>query len=103
MDEEKKCCGRCSNYGALVNQGMWWCNAGHTDNMDAENCEDYDELQKGVVTTASSSVIDTMVGHYGIPDGSMYMYNQNGSMAKYKVMRVKKRRRKERGIKHGRR
>ena len=103
MEDCKKSCGRCSNYGALVNQGYWWCNAGHTENMDAENCEDYNDSQAGVVATSSSSITETMVGHYGIPDGSMYMYNQNGGMAKYKVMRAKKRRKKERGIKHGRR
>lgn len=92
MEDCKKSCGRCSNYGALVNQGYWWCNAGHTENMDAENCEDYNDSQAGVITSSSS----TIGTYYDIPKGY-------GDMAKYKVMRAKKRRKKERGIKHGRR
>jgi len=93
MEDCKKSCGRCSHYGALVNQGYWWCNAGHTENMDAENCEDYNDSLDGVVATSSSSITST---YYDIPKGY-------GDMAKYKVMRAKKRRKKERGIKHGRR
>jgi len=53
--KEKKRCGICRHYGALVNQGMWWCNAGHTDNMDAENCIDYDDSMYGTMTVSCSS------------------------------------------------
>ena len=61
--------------------------------MDAENCEDYNDSQAGVVATSSSSITST---YYDIPNGY-------GDMAKYKMMRAKKRRKKERGIKHRRR
>ena len=55
-EKEKKCCGICRHYGALVNQGMWWCNAGHTDNMDAENCIDYDDsMFRNATCTATST------------------------------------------------
>lgn len=53
-----KHCYNCSNYGCLINQGYWWCNAGHTDNMDAENCDDYDSsIQDSKVIAYSSSTI----------------------------------------------
>lgn len=60
-DKEKKSCSRCSHYGALVNQGYWWCNNGHTDNMDAENCQDYDDILAGAIMTTTSSATDDFV------------------------------------------
>lgn len=53
--KEKKHCGICRHYGALVNHGYWWCNKGHTEHMDAENCEDYDDMMANVTFTATSS------------------------------------------------
>lgn len=55
-EEKKKSCGRCSHYGCLANQGMWWCNAGHTDNMDADTCVDYDDIMENAEMTTSSTL-----------------------------------------------
>ena len=93
-EEKKKSCGRCSHYGCLANQGMWWCNVGHTNNMDADTCVDYDDVMEGTTMTTASTL-----SYYASPYGGKRM----GEMAKYKVDRAKKNRKKERGVKHGRR
>ena len=74
-----KSCAKCSHYGCLINQGMWWCNNGHTDNMDAENCEDYDNVQdSAILTTNSATTITTDTAAYqGI--------QQPNPMAKHKI------------------
>lgn len=55
-EEKKKSCGRCSHYGCLANQGMWWYNTGHTDNMDADTCVDYDDIMENAEMTTSSTL-----------------------------------------------
>lgn len=45
MDMEEKHCSDCGNYGSLANQGYWWCEAGHTGNMNPETCGDYDKIK----------------------------------------------------------
>lgn len=50
-------CGRCNNYGCLTNQGYWWCNAGHTENMNPDTCGDYDSsIQDSATCTYTSTV-----------------------------------------------
>lgn len=97
-EEKKKSCGRCSHYGCLANQGMWWCNAGHTDNMDADTCVDYDDIMENAEMTTSSTL-----SYPNLIYTSPYDRKRMGEMAKYKINRAKKNRKKERGIKHGRR
>ena len=95
MGETTKSCPRCSHYGCLINQGMWWCNNGHTENMDAENCEDYDDTFEGMTMSASSSYTGDNPTYY---DASVKI----NPMAKHKIVRAKRRRKLQRGIKHGR-
>ncbi len=97
-EEKKKSCGRCSHYGCLANQGMWWCNAGYTDNMDADTCVDYDDIMENAEMTTSSTL-----SYPNLIYTSPYDGKRMGEMAKYKINRAKKNRKKERGIKHGRR
>ena len=97
-EEKKKSCGRCSHYGCLANQGMWWCNAGHTDNMDADTCVDYDDTMENAKMTTSSTL-----SYPNLIYTSPYDGKRMGEMAKYKINRAKKNRKKERTIKHGRR
>ena len=97
-EEKKKSCGRCSHYGCLANQGMWWCNAGYTDNMDADTCVDYDDTMENAKMTTSSTL-----SYPNLIYTSPYDGKRMGEMAKYKINRAKKNRKKERGIKHGRR
>ena len=92
MGETTKSCPRCSHYGCLINQGYWWCNNGHTENMDAENCEDYDDTFEGMTMSSSSSITDTMY-----PDAPKI-----NPMAKHRLEKAKRRRKAQRGIKHGR-
>lgn len=94
MADTNKSCGRCSHYGCLINQGMWWCNNGHTDNMDAENCEDYDDTFESMSMTTYSYTTDTP---------TQYESTQTiNPMAKHKIVRAKRKRKAQRGIKHGR-
>ena len=54
-EEKKKSCGRCSHYGCLANQGMWWCNAGRRENMDGDSSVDYvDTMGNAEMTTSST-------------------------------------------------
>ena len=91
MEDNEKRCSKCANYGHQINLGRWWCNAGHTDNMNAETCEDYNENSQ--FSSFLSSVVPNII----------YKDVTKGNMAKYKVDRAKKKRKKEKGIKHGRR
>ena len=88
MEDNERRCSKCANYGHQINLDRWLCNAGHTDNMDAETCEDYNETLSFL-----SSVVPNII----------YKDATKGNMAKYKVDRAKKKRKKEKGIKHGRR
>lgn len=86
----ERCCGRCSHYAALTNLGLWWCCAGHTENMVAETCDDYtDSLKDMTILSATLSTANTYVSS-----------TSSHPMAVYKIMRARKRRRKERGTKH---
>lgn len=55
----KKCL-FCSHEGHLINQGIWWCEYNHYP-MDAENCDDYDEIPLGQSSYASISTEDITV------------------------------------------
>lgn len=50
---EGRYCSDCRNYCALVNQGYWWCNAGHTEDMNPETCGDYDRIVGEIRTTST--------------------------------------------------
>lgn len=95
MEEATKSCPRCSHYGCLINQGMWWCNNGHTENMDAENCEDYDDYYESTIVTYSSSITTDTAAYQDT--------RQPNLMAKHKIGEAKRKRKSQRGIKHGRR
>lgn len=50
-----KNCYKCKHYGALVNQGYWWCNL--QLDMDADDCPSYDAtLQDNAVVTYAATV-----------------------------------------------
>lgn len=51
---EGRHCPDCRNYRVLVNQGYWWCEAGHTEDMNPETCCDYDCI-RGECVSASTS------------------------------------------------
>ena len=74
------------------------CDAGHTDNMDADTCVDYDDIMENAEMTTSSTL-----SYPNLIYTSPYDGKRMGEMAKYKINRAKKNRKKERGIKHGRR
>ena len=52
---EKRHCSDCRNYGALANQGYWWCDAGHTGDIDPEVCRDYYRVTGEVSATYSAN------------------------------------------------
>lgn len=52
---EEKHCSNCRNYMALANQGYWWCNAGHTKNMNPKTCGDHDCITSETMTSSIST------------------------------------------------
>lgn len=97
--ENKKSCGLCSKYGALVNQGYWWCNAGHTENMNPETCGDYDGAYENTENKVSSTV-----SSYTLRAGELYRNPFTPKpMSMSKMKKARENRKKQRGIRHGRR
>lgn len=99
--ENKKSCGLCSRYEALVNQGYWWCNAGHTENMDATLCPDYDGKYETSETTETTSKTIGLFSKFR-PDGYSSSIGPK-PMSINKIKKARKNRKKEKGIRHGRR
>ena len=88
MCEKKKSCGLCSHYGALANQGMWWCNAGHTEDMNPETCGDYDGAYEGTTATSATTIFSK------IKVEPYLGANAPKPMAKWKIDRAKKNKKK---------
>lgn len=99
MPTKNKSCGLCSHYGALVNQGYWWCDAGHTENMNPETCGDYD----GMYEESENKVCSSVTMHTLSGGGPYTDVSAPKPMSVNKLRRARQKRKKQKGIKHGRR
>jgi hypothetical protein len=81
MDEEKKC-SKCSHYGHSINLGQWWCKVEHEE-MDAENCEDYDDVTKNADISIGSLTI-ARTSRYSSPNAPRPMSEQKAAKARRK-------------------
>lgn len=53
---ERKCC-NCTNYGALVNQGYWWCEL-QKDMEHPENCDGWNEIPQGETISSTTEILE---------------------------------------------
>lgn len=51
-------CFCCKHRGALINQGIHWCDLQVEGYPDKEDCEYYDEIEISVTLTSTSSTVD---------------------------------------------